>query len=262
MFPFPCWPSGLCRCVWWPTGTNPWTLSCLDVSKTRRTFTCPSTVSITFRIGLLFVFWHPSLITQHPISLYMGVRICMSSCYRRASVGGRFFCVHDFLLVNRVSLTLQWVVHKSIFPLNTPPPHDEWWGFKIKIKGWWWKGDIRTIQPRKSFECWVKTTSDVPTGSEVTYGDTNGTVVECRERFIHRWPGKQRKDVLTWRWIRTSGGLRFWRDMYGGGRLLWSSNEINGSRIMYLQCHTMEHHHTTTTYTPTRTTDSRIQQSG
>jgi hypothetical protein len=40
----------------------------------------------------------------------------------------------------------------------------ECWGFKIK--GWWRKGDIRTTKPRKSFECWVKTTSDVPTGSQ------------------------------------------------------------------------------------------------
>jgi hypothetical protein len=31
----------------------------------------------------------------------------------------------------------------------------ECWGFKIK--GWWRKGDIRTTKPRKSFECWVKT---------------------------------------------------------------------------------------------------------
>ena len=40
----------------------------------------------------------------------------------------------------------------------------EFWGFKIK--GWWRKGDIRTTNPRKSFECWVKTTSDVPTGAQ------------------------------------------------------------------------------------------------
>ena len=40
----------------------------------------------------------------------------------------------------------------------------ECWGFKIK--GWWRKGDIRTTKTRKSFECWVKTTSDVPTGAQ------------------------------------------------------------------------------------------------
>ncbi len=40
----------------------------------------------------------------------------------------------------------------------------EYWGFKIK--GWWRKGDIRTTNPRKSFECWVKTTSDVPIGTQ------------------------------------------------------------------------------------------------
>ncbi len=40
----------------------------------------------------------------------------------------------------------------------------ECWGFKIK--GWWRKGDIRTTKPRKTFECWVKTTSDVPTGAQ------------------------------------------------------------------------------------------------
>ncbi len=40
----------------------------------------------------------------------------------------------------------------------------ECWGFKIK--GWWRKGDIRTTKPRKSFECWVKTTLDVPIGSQ------------------------------------------------------------------------------------------------
>ena len=35
------------------------------------------------------------------------------------------------------------------------------WGFKSK--GWWRRGDIRTTKPKKSFECWVKTTADVPT---------------------------------------------------------------------------------------------------
>ncbi len=40
----------------------------------------------------------------------------------------------------------------------------ECWGFKIK--GWWRKGDIRTTKSRKSFECWVKTTSDVPIGAQ------------------------------------------------------------------------------------------------
>ena len=40
----------------------------------------------------------------------------------------------------------------------------ECWGFKIK--GWWRKGDIRTTKPRKTFKCWVKTTSDVPTGAQ------------------------------------------------------------------------------------------------
>ena len=40
----------------------------------------------------------------------------------------------------------------------------ECWGFKIK--GWWRKGDIRTTKSRKSFECWVKTTADVPTGAQ------------------------------------------------------------------------------------------------
>ena len=40
----------------------------------------------------------------------------------------------------------------------------ECWGFKIK--GWWRKGDIRTTKPRKTFECWVKTTSDVPTWAQ------------------------------------------------------------------------------------------------
>ncbi len=38
------------------------------------------------------------------------------------------------------------------------------WGFKIK--GCWRKGDIQTTKPRKSFEYWVKTTSDVPTGAQ------------------------------------------------------------------------------------------------
>ena len=73
-------------------------LSCPDVSKGRRTFTCPSVDTITFRIGLLIVLCHPSLMTQKLISLYMGVRICMVSCCSRASVAGRFFCVHVFLL--------------------------------------------------------------------------------------------------------------------------------------------------------------------
>ena len=41
---------------------------------------------------------------------------------------------------------------------------EECWGFKIK--GWWWEGDIRTTKTRKSFECWVKTTSDVPRGAQ------------------------------------------------------------------------------------------------
>ena len=36
----------------------------------------------------------------------------------------------------------------------------------FKIKGWCRKGDIRTTNPRKSFECWVKTSSDVPTGAQ------------------------------------------------------------------------------------------------
>ena len=40
----------------------------------------------------------------------------------------------------------------------------ECWGFKIKE--WWRKGDIRSTEPGKSFECWVKTTSDVPTGAQ------------------------------------------------------------------------------------------------
>ena len=40
----------------------------------------------------------------------------------------------------------------------------EYWGFKIKV--WWRKGDIRTTKTRKSFECWVKTNSDVPTGAQ------------------------------------------------------------------------------------------------
>ena len=31
---------------------------------------------------------------------------------------------------------------------------------------WWRKGDIRTTKPRKSFDCWVKTSSDVPTGPQ------------------------------------------------------------------------------------------------
>ena len=38
------------------------------------------------------------------------------------------------------------------------------WGFKIK--GWWWRGDIRTTKTKKSFECWVKTTADVPTETQ------------------------------------------------------------------------------------------------
>ena len=40
----------------------------------------------------------------------------------------------------------------------------EWWGFKIK--GWCRRGDIRSTKPKKSFECWVTTTSDIPTGSQ------------------------------------------------------------------------------------------------
>ena len=47
-------------------------------------------------------------------------------------------------------------IHKS--------KREECWGFKIK--GWWRKGDIRTTKPRKSFECWVKTTSDAPIGAQ------------------------------------------------------------------------------------------------
>ncbi len=35
-----------------------------------------------------------------------------------------------------------------------------------KIKGWWRKGDIRTTKPRKFLKCWLKTTSDVPTGAQ------------------------------------------------------------------------------------------------
>ena len=46
----------------------------------------------------------------------------------------------------------------------------ECWGFKIK--GWWRKGDIRTTKPRKSFECWVKTTSDVPIGVQKSLTET------------------------------------------------------------------------------------------
>jgi hypothetical protein len=34
------------------------------------------------------------------------------------------------------------------------------WGFKIK--GWWWRGDIRVTKPKKSFECWVKSATDTP----------------------------------------------------------------------------------------------------
>ena len=46
----------------------------------------------------------------------------------------------------------------------------EWWGFKIK--GWWRKGDIRTTKTRKTYECWVKTTSDVPTGAQESLTET------------------------------------------------------------------------------------------
>jgi hypothetical protein len=35
------------------------------------------------------------------------------------------------------------------------------WGFKIK--GWGRGGDIRVTKSKKSFECWVKTATDVPT---------------------------------------------------------------------------------------------------
>ncbi len=47
---------------------------------------------------------------------------------------------------------------------------EECWGFKIK--GWWRKGDIRTTKTRKSFECWVKTISDVPTGTQKSLTET------------------------------------------------------------------------------------------
>ena len=32
--------------------------------------------------------------------------------------------------------------------------------------GWWRRGDIRTTNPKKSFEYWVKPTSDIPTGAQ------------------------------------------------------------------------------------------------
>ena len=47
---------------------------------------------------------------------------------------------------------------------------EEYWGFKVK--GWCRIGDIRTTKTRKSFECWVKTTSDVPTGDQKLFTET------------------------------------------------------------------------------------------
>ena len=35
------------------------------------------------------------------------------------------------------------------------------------------KGDIRTTKTRKSFECWVKTTSDVSTGAQESLTETH-----------------------------------------------------------------------------------------
>ena len=40
------------------------------------------------------------------------------------------------------------------------------------MKGWWRKGDIRTTKSRKSFECWVKTTSDAPVGAQDSLTET------------------------------------------------------------------------------------------
>ena len=62
--------------------------------------------------------------------------------------------------------------------------------------------------------------------SGINYGGDNDTTTQCRERCIDSWLGRQRKVVLVGNWIRTSGDLRFWRGIHGGGWILqwqWSS---------------------------------------
>jgi hypothetical protein len=43
---------------------------------------------------------------------------------------------------------------------------EECWG--SKIKGWWWRGDIRVKKPKKIFECWEKNKTRVLLGEQDT----------------------------------------------------------------------------------------------
>ncbi len=117
---------------------------------------------------------------------------------------------------------------------------DTCWGFKIK--GWWRKGDIRVVKTKKSFECWVKTTSDVPEGAQ----DSIKTALMAPQRNFVRhefivdlnghekqyWLGKESGHL---------GGLRVWGGMHSRRRLVRYLVKVHGSRLLQFPLTGMEH---------------------
>jgi hypothetical protein len=58
---------------------------------------------------------------------------------------------------------LQGVDFHQLLSLNKNTREDCW---DNKIKGWWWRGDIKSTKCKKTRECWVKSPANVPSEEE------------------------------------------------------------------------------------------------
>ena len=91
----------------------------------------------------------------------------------------------------------------------------ECWGFKIK--GWWRRGDIRTTKPKKSFECWVKTTAVVSKEGKKTLMEALTATQRNagKDEYIVDLEGNEKLY-----WLGTESGLRLCGGMHSWRRLL------------------------------------------